>query len=586
MAIAVATFRSSGQQTQHVVPGTYSRIDVVSGASGFVSTGNVVLIGSARGGEPQVLQTFSNQSRALNALKGGPLHDAIRHGFNPGPGFRPQRLHAVRINNATKSSYDLTSTSNLITVSSRDWGISQNQIQVMVTAGVGAAYGGSKFTFKLASTEETFDNLERGLFSIESAITNREMEITATTIEFTDATAATDNYTVTLADYSTVESLVSYLNSRGNVATVLDGNENTPLFTDEEVPSSIIDIAAAATIDSAVNVTANTQEVIDRLTAESGLVTAALATGASRLPGLDAIAAFQYFSGATEGDYTSAQLDIVLTYLESQNVQVIVTPDPDASSGVSIAGIHEKIKNHCERLSATAGRRERQFIVGGSRGATRTEAKAAAKTLNSFHGMYVFNGFRERDSNGVLKNWSAAYHACRLGGLVATLATNEPLTAKVLTGSQLENALSEDDLTDLIRNGVAPVAYNDDGVPNLARQVNTYQAPNKIYNEFSAIREAFFASRDLRNYLNRRMTGRPGSAVTAGQVEGWTRTRLQEFSDEGIFTGNAENPAFSNISVDINGDVYQIDYDANLTMPVNFGFVTSHFSEFVSRAVA
>ena len=593
-AVDLATFTSAGRTTQHVVPGVYSRLDVLAGASGFVSIGNAVLIGSAQGGEPQRLLQFNNQSQALSALKGGPLYDAIRHAFNPAPepDLRPQRLFVMRVNDAAQSTYQLAAGGNdTINLVSRDWGIDQNQIQLNVIDNPAAPNEGRDITIRYRGVDQVLEAVERPLISIQGGVAST-IEINGTEMIFGGAPIA---MTIDYTTYDNVGALVSSLTALGFTVSVQGGNDNIPLLED-----TFDYVAAATPIVAAVVLTANTREVIERINAESRFVTAVLVSGASpaqaidvvgtaRAPGPPVVAAtFDFFSGGNNGDYNATQVAASLTRLEAEDVQIVTTPDPDDVTAAvpSVAGIHMQIQQHCTRMSSTEGRRERQFILGGPWGQTIDESAVAARALNSYLGKFVFNGFTERDALGVLRNWGSSYQACRIAGLASVLSINEPLTFKTLQGSVLEQPLSNANLEVLIKAGVSPVAYSDNGVPHIKRQVNTYQIANKIFNEFSAVREGLFANRDLRNFIETRITGRPGTAVTQGMVRGFVLDRLGAYVGEGIFIGDENNPAFSNISVELDGDVYTIDYDANLTLPVNFGFITSHFRVFASASQA
>ena len=214
-SVTVATFTSAGKTSQHVIPGAYSRLDVLAGASGFVSIGNVVLFGSAQGGEPQKLLQFNNQSQALNTLKGGPLYDAIRHAFNPSPDpdQTPQRLFAMRVNNASRSSYGLEAGgADVITLRSRDWGTDQNTIQVRtVAAGVAALYGGLNIELNFGGEDEVFENAERGILTIQTSDAGNTIQVTADSIIIDDADGTVNERTIRYVDYDNVAALVADL---------------------------------------------------------------------------------------------------------------------------------------------------------------------------------------------------------------------------------------------------------------------------------------------------------------------------------------------------------------------------------------
>ena len=131
MGVPKRTFQSSGQISQHLIPGAFSRIDSVRGAAGLVSANNGVIMGQCIGGKPTTLLQFNNLNEAVRALKGGPLMEAMRFAFNPGNDLVPQRLFAVLVNSAGKSTYTMIQTAgskDMIKVDSGDYGLNQNQI--------------------------------------------------------------------------------------------------------------------------------------------------------------------------------------------------------------------------------------------------------------------------------------------------------------------------------------------------------------------------------------------------------------------------------------------------------------------------
>jgi len=195
----------------------------------------------------------------------------------------------------------------------------------------------------------------------------------------------------------------------------------------------------------------------------------------------------------------------------------------------------------------------------------------------------VFNGYKQYNVNGVVTNFDASYAACLLMGIKCAAAINMPLTSKTLNVLSLENKLSNTTMNTLIENGVAPVNYNSQGLPVCIRQVNTYQTDDLLWNEFSMVTEAYFANRDLRTYLEGLFLGQPGN-IGAGVIKGAVTSRLQQYVDLGIFSTDSNNVSFWAVTVSISGDAAVIDYDAYITAPLNFGFITSHFNLPVSAA--
>jgi hypothetical protein len=241
-------------------------------------------------------------------------------------------------------------------------------------------------------------------------------------------------------------------------------------------------------------------------------------------------------------------------------------------------------------MSSVTGKRERQFLVGapwgtGTIATDVASATAAAIVSNSKYGMYVFNGGTQYNNAGVITEFDASYVGCMLMGMKSAAAINVPLTFKTLNLLSLEHKISNSYLEELINNNVAPNNLNTLGVPHHVRQVNTYQTADLKWNEFSMVTEMLFASRDLRTYLENLYVGNPGTAVSGGALRGSVEIRLSLYQDLGIFIKDpATNQSWWNVQITLAGDVVTVDYDAYITAPVNFIFVTNHFHELVAAA--
>lgn len=566
MGVAKRTFQSAGQISQHLIPGAYSRIDSVKGAVGLVSVNNGVLMGQCTGGEPTTLLQFNNLSDAVRTLKSGALMEAMRLAFNPGPGYVPQKLYAMRVNSAVQGHGHLLNGANpMVKLLSRDYGLDMNQINFKIEAGTTA---GKKLTLTYKGYSEVHNNIQRQSFSIAYSGGACTMTITNNTTPTHTLTTSAGGLSISLADYPTIGALVAYINTVTNfTAAVIAGQSDASSLLLDNVTA--LDISTSKTVESTL------QAIIDEVNDYSGICTAEDESGTTGrlVPALPATAT--YFTGGSEGSYTGTEWTNALTALEAEDVQFVSTPDSSAS-------VHAAIKTHCETMSAVAGRKERQFLVGGAWGDSVATATAAAAVLNSYCGLYAYNGITQRDVNGVIQNYSASYVACMLLGMACTVAINMPLTFKMLSAISLESKLKDSDLETLIAGGVCPTNYNSSGVAHCVRQVTSYQADDLKYNEFSVVKEMFFVSRDLRNYLEGLFVGQPGTLVD-GVIKGAVENRLTMYLELGVFVTGDEG-AFWNVSLSLVGDQLIVDYDAYITCPINFIFITNHFHEVVSTA--
>ena len=567
------TFQSAGQKSSHIIPGAYSRINSVRGAAGIAASNNGVVMGRSTGGKPTTLLQFNTITEAVSVLRGGPLMEAVRFAFDPGGGLNPQRIFAVRVNNATVASLVLLNTTNpMITLTSLDYGIYVNQIRVTVETGTNF---GKKVTVEFQNDPaEVFDDIRRQSFTIQNTGGASNMTITNNSGAQTLVTDTTNPLNINLNEYNTVGELVAFINSQtGYTCSVVSGQENaSPLELDGVTAQDIG--TASYTAESSM------QGMIDTINANSGRISAAASNAANNRAVVDNLAA-TFLTGGTEGSYTSTEWAAALTALEAEDIHFISSPDSDAA-------VHAAIRTHCQVMSSVSGRRERQFLLGApyKSGTVATEidnAISAAIVLNSKNGLYAFNGGSRRDVNGEIQNYGGAYAGCMLMGQKCALAINQPLTFKQLAFIELEWKLSESQVENLLKNGVAAVNYSPAGLPRLERQFNTYQTNDLKFNEFSVVTEMFFVSRDLRRSLESQFVGQPGTAISNGVLRGAVEARLAIYEDLGVFIKNPETGvSWWNVQINLVSDQVFVDYDAYVTLPLNFQFITSHFHELVA----
>lgn len=565
MAIGKRTFQSAGQLSQHLIPGAYSRIDSVKGQGSLANANNGVIMGRSTGGQPATLLVFGSIAEAVNTLKGGPLMEAVRLAFNPGDGLVPQRVMAMRVNTAVQSFYNARNgANNMIKFTSRDYGLDTNQITLKIEAGTTS---GKKVTIGYKSNQEIFDNLYRSSITIThatatGAVTNNN--------SVKQLVLSVGSITIDLNSYPTIGSLAAYINAQaGYTAVVTPGQE--------DASSLLLDGTAALSLTGGRVYESTVQAIIDGVNSGSFYTSAEAVNAANNRLIPDNVVTQVYFASGSEGSYTATEWTAALVALEAEDVQFISTPDTATS-------VHSAIKTHCEQMSSVTGRKERQFLVGSVWGISEADAITNARALNSKWGLQTYNGFRQYDVNGNIQNYDASYMACMMLGMACAVAINEPLTFKKPNVISLEKKLTNTSLEKLIENGVCPINFNAQAIPIIVRQVNTYQTDDLKWNEFSMVKEMAFVSRDLRSYLENLFIGKPGSALYGGVIRGAVEARLAVYTDLGIFSKDDKGTSWWNVQLSIAGDTVTVDYDAYLTAPVNFIFVTNHFHELMSAA--
>lgn len=569
MGVKPATFQSGGLQSQHYLPGAYSRLDFIKGTGGLVSAANLVIAGDCRGGEPNKLLWFTGPTEAEDVLRSGPLLDTIRHAFSPGGGLVPQAIAAWRVNPGTQAGRKFQNgTDDMIDAKAWDWGLHTNQLKSKLETGTTS---GKKLTLKFQlNAEEVVDNIEKESFEIQytGAGTAATMTITLTNLTTTCTGASEDDLDIDFASFPTIQDLVNYINDQPSYTCTI----KTPIPSD---PSAELDSVSSQDIKtSAYTAHSDLQAIINVLNESGWIEKAELDSSATSRLIPDNDTDWVYFTGGTDGTYTSSEWTDSLALLEQEDIQLIGCSSEDAS-------IHALIKTHVVAMCSVTGKSERQYIVGGAAGETNDQVKTRAANLASEYGLLAYPGFKHYDFNDPTKTkiWSPAYYAAKLLGAQVVLALNEPHTFKDVDVLEWEKNLTIPETEDLIKAGVCPGIKHKSGRLITARTVTTYQGSELQKCEFSMMREALFASRDLRTAVENTFIGRAMSNALLGKVDGIVYGKLSQYLDMGLFMGK---PPYWGYKKTILGDQIKIEYDCNLTPPTNFAFITSHMHVYAS----
>lgn len=563
MGVAPVAFSSAGYRSEHYIPGAYSRNNFVPGNGGGVSANRVVIMGRAKGGQPNRLLWFGSSTEAANELRGGDLLDGVRHAFSPGGGAIPQQVAAWRVNPGAQAVYELQSGgSTMINLTAWDWGLHTNQLKIKLEDG--SLYG-KKVTLKFQSNDESVtDNIRRQSFSIQytGGDSSPSLDISLTALNVT-TTEGNDDLSASFASFETVGDLVNYINDQANyVATLI-----TP---DESQLASHLDTVTGQDISTAYTCTSNLQALIEALDDDPWIASAVYndAAGARTIP--DDLTEWFYFTGGTEGAYTASEWEAALTLLEGEEVQIIAATSSDAA-------VHALIKNHCASMNSVEGKRERMFLVGGPVGETVAQTTARAVTINSDAGSLVYPGFVHFDfaDRSKTKTYSPAMLACKLAGLEAALAINNPLTNKTLDVLGFESKLTKSELRELIKNGVLACGTSDDGRYVPIRALTTFQSQVLQRNERSMMREALYMARDLRQAISRDV-GAPGVDSSGGTEEALFWAKVAEWYNLGLIIQGDNDALAWGLNIRRDGTATYIEYNTYLTPPRNFFFITAN----------
>lgn len=562
MGVQPVTFSSAGQSSQHLIPGGFSRRNYIPSNGGGVSAGNVVILGDSRLGKPGELLIFSNASEAQSTLLSGDGLEGVIQAFDPGNDIVPQQIGFVRVNDGSEASTTLlNSEDEIIAMDSFDYGLPMNQIRRKFSAGTAASTYKVEVIYKGNSV--TIDNIVRESFSIlySGSGDPATITITPTTLSTACTGSTDDNLTITLADFPTVEELVTYINGQTNYTATLLTADGTQLSTH-------LDSITGVSILSELDIKSNLQAVIEAFESIPYVTNVTFEHTSRILPDVDTD--YVFFTGGTDGAYTTTEWNTVLSYLLEKDVQFISTP-------VVTEAIHILIKNHCVQASSVEGKAERQFYVGCDIGETVDEAIERSKNLNSMYGSLCYNGYYQYNDSRIKTLYSASYFACKQVGMLSALAINNPTTWKSFNILGWEYELTKSQLNSLIANGVLAGGKKPNGTLITVRSVTTFQGNLLQKNEASCMRESLYIDRDLRTTIENALTGTPILGVSSlSAVDTIFERKIQEWYNLGIVVKGADKPLYWGYTRTIVADAIYINYTCYIATPNNFQFTTSN----------
>lgn len=576
MGVNRAIFESAGQRTEHLIPGAYSRVNYERQAGGGVAANNAVILGDAKGGEPKKVLYFRSPSEARAVLRGGALLEGVLHAFDPGNGYVPQRVGAMRVNVGARATSAMKyNTTTQIELVAWDWGLHTNQLKRKFEAGTDA--GTHKVTVQLGNgAAEVFDNISHPSFSLQyigtgsaatAAIGSGKLTTTVTGAE-------ADNLDIDFASFPTVEDVVNYINDNAKYQAVLLTGNGAELTADLDNATGVAIKASAGTFKS------DLKAIIDAFARSTyiGSATHPAAEATRNVPAYDS--GWVYFTGGSNGTADATAYTNALTALEQEDVQILSTISTDEA-------VHLLIADHCKRMSSTEGRKERMAWVGGASGETVAATVTRAKNIASDLVNLAYPGFSAYDPiNPALgiKDCSAAMYACKMLGMETAVAVNEPVTNKQVQVLGWQKALTKSEIETLISAGVTVGAKSDDGLLVTIRAVTTWQGDELQRCERSMVRESQYMARDFRAAL-RGDVGRPANLIGPSTIASVLGAKAVEWYNLGLIL-KGDKPLVWGTVINEVGDALYVEYHTYLTAPRNFLFATANLHVLTQQVVA
>lgn len=559
------------------------------------STITLAVIGVARGGEPGKSLVFNSAREARQVLRSGPLLDAVERAYGPGASTAgARRAVAVRLNPATRSTVTLddASAADALVLTSTDYGVHTAQIGIEITAAsINVPTPVFPTVVKLAVTKPSDagqppigvvkDNLGRRGIKLRYTGAGSAATLTATPAAVPPLLTSTvtggagfESFSIDLSVFNTLEKLVDKINQIGGWAAAIDAGANP------SAPATTLDGVTAAngkpTTDPDTvagpffaHLRCDLQEQVDFINQQlGGFLTAARATGATRPA---AVVAKTYLSGGAEvdGSLTTTHWQTAFDVLQSEDVQVVVPVTDDAA-------VHAMAAAHCLSMSGADAKRERIAIVGGASGETITQVKARAANLNSDRVQVVWPGLVDNavDQSGTLTTIPPYLVAAQKAGITAGLPIASSATNLAIGAKAVERVLTPGQIEELVAGGVCVVEMRPQKGFYIVQDITTWLGDTKFTRRELSTRMALdYVVRTLRAALEPRI-GQTNGPAFAEVIRSDVGATLRKLADRRVLVGGPSNPAWTALTVDVQGDQVNVSVQVSIAVPANYIFLT------------
>lgn len=328
-----------------------------------------------------------------------------------------------------------------------------------------------------------------------------------------------------------------------------------------------IDTPASAVVG---DIFANLWTVIDWINANSQLISAAKASGATTPPATFANAKFM--TGGIEGTALATHWQAALDQLKQVRVNSVVVLTGDAA-------VHAALEAHCSYMTVV-GRSERDGFVGIGSGTTasftlkdKTTVKSEVLNLNSRHVRAFAQSIERYSPAGVKTSYPPWYFAALAAGAQSGSSVGTSLTHKYLNilGFDQDSTWNPvDDAEELIQAGLAFVE-NVEGVGRrLVRNVTTHLTSNNVAFTEGSVNEATNVSvYNFRTNLEFAV-GKKGFAGTI------TAARSVAVNTLGLLVDGEILTAYRSLNIELVVDVMEVSVEIAPVIPINFVASTVH----------
>lgn len=377
------------------------------------------------------------------------------------------------------------------------------------------------------------------------------------------------------AGLDTVQKAADLFNSKAGWSfTVVTGTTTYAMSNlDRDAAATSVDVKSPATGSFKADLNA----IVEKLTAESSLVTAARATPGTGVP--DNTTADVFLAGGHEGSSTPGQEGVPTASASDWQAgfdllkKVFVNSVAVMSADPAVAAM---AKSHCEYM-AGRGKMERDTAVGLLNAGltalpTKTEIKSQIINLNSRHVRAWAQKIERYNTSGDAAQFDPPFGAAMLLAAQAGSPIGTSLTRKVINTLSLEQDSSwnpTDDVEDMIAYGLVFGRADDNVGRRVVRNVTTHLSTSNLAFVEASVNEALnYSVYNYRTQLESAV-GKSGFAGTVNAAYGEATTILGLLVDVSLV-------AWRSLQMSLSLDVLTSAVEIAAVVPINFVKSTVH----------
>lgn len=557
-------------------PGAYSSSTVSnSGARNLSANGTLFLIGEADEGAPgsfEGIQSFdvSELAALISKYGSGPIVDAARLALTS-PSLTPGVAGADTVlvwktNASTQASLTLNNGSSQAVLVLKDpqWGFDGNSIGVTVSDG--SSGNQKEILINQGNVTETLgQNDAETQLSIQytgsgsaSSLAISGASDQAKVLSTTCTGASGDNLSINLANLSSVQALVGFLNNTGKYAAVLLNSS-----TGAAIPATDLDLVSLGDIKtSAEDLYRLQHELLDLVNENSKLVVASLpSTLHSGLPSdVTASLAGGAKGGSANSDFSnglakslSEDYGAAVALVSQDATADILLQATDSSSTYTISSVLAALNSHLIFRGDILNRKEAQGFAG-LRASTKASVYSQANTLNSYLVQLAMQDIQVLNSAGNLVWMQPHMMAALMAGIRLGTDVGEPLTHKYLNVSNVGHDVNpstgiaagdfdpNQDFAPAIQNGITFAEKANGGWRVVVDNTTYAQDDSFVFNRGSVVEAAQYSAKFIRSQSEAAFVGKKLANNQAIAIKTFITGLLKQLNDADIITSSSDAP--------------------------------------------